>query len=344
MAYHNGASGKQTYIDVSQPLYGLGGGIPSENTSGWGAQRRGTGAYELRGMGAYETRGAAGYETTGIGALGGLGSDDGSATAGGPTLPTSAPEYAANPLLSPSIGPDVKAPAGYYMPHGINGILFFQGGQQNPLANQFLADWYGKMVDANAMLFQGVACDNVAGAPGSSVPATQAFAQWAASGYFVVIAKLRPDQTSLCANAATSYGTAKWTAYRMLPKDIGKLVGASDVYIFSLPYGEPQTAAGWAKYAQYLPKEAGGTMTNSLVGSLTTGQMVLGAVALAAVVVAFGGGAALGGYGGYSYGKGSWLARWTSARRGSWSSAAPSWWRWWPGPRLEPFGATGAGR
>ena len=304
MAYHSGSGTQQKYIDVSQPLYGLGSaGIPSVNTSGWGARRprRGAGAYELRGMGAYEVRGA----------LGGLGADDGTSSSSATTAVEIPPavvgqDYATNPLLSPSLSPEQVAPAGYYMPHGINGILFLQGGQQNPLANDFLASWYGKMVDANAALFQGVACDNVAGPVDASIPATQAFAQWAASGYFVVVAKLRPDQKSLCAGASTSYGEAKWTAYRVLPKDVHKLVGAPGVFIFSLPWGDQQSQAGWAKYAAYLPKEAGGTMTNSFLGSLTTGQMLLGAAVLGGLVLAFGGGAALGGYGGYSYGRGDW--------------------------------------
>lgn len=77
MAYF-GAQGRMghKYVDTSEPLYGLGGDIGLENTSGWGKvwpdgrPSRGTGEYELRGLGEYELRGLGGfgeYELRGLG-------------------------------------------------------------------------------------------------------------------------------------------------------------------------------------------------------------------------------------------------------------------------------------
>lgn len=262
MSYFGSTPGyRHKYIATDQPLYGLGGGIPGVNTSGWGTA--GLGAVTSGANGAFCKPGSTlqenlissctypsfGFEqiarakvcgrrpsslgntsqtVDGLGSLGALGDE-------------------------PTPGP-TAAPAGFSMPSGLKSIWFDESGAPRPESQSYLAKFFGRMVDATGALYQGVICDNVSGgtAPGASVDASQAIDNWSKAGFFVIASQ----QAGVCDGAKGAYGKATWTVYRLPKERLAEIVGAP-VFVVRLPFDKTPTAANWAEYAPYLMAPVG---------------------------------------------------------------------------------------
>ena len=202
------------YIATDQPLYGLG-GIPGVNTSGWGSQRP-------------TSLGNPSQTVDGLGSLGAFGED-------------------------PAPGKTV-APAGFSMPAGLKSIWFDEAGVPRAESQSYLAKFFGRMVDASGALYQGIICDNVAGAatPGASMDASQAVDAWSKAGFFVIASQ----NAAVCDASKGAYGKATWTVYRLPKERLAEIVGAP-VFVVRMPFDKVPTAASWAEYAPYLMAPVG---------------------------------------------------------------------------------------